>query len=80
MLLTAEQVKIEALSLPPEERSDLLLRLAASLGVSDDTAIDQEWLTVARERIEELRSGQVVGIPADQVFAELRARSTRVSS
>ncbi len=77
MLLTAEQIKIEALSLSPDERSDLLLRLADSLGVSDEENLDQEWLGVARERLEELRSGQVVGIPADQVFAELRARTTR---
>lgn len=77
MLLSVEQIKIEALSLPPEERSELLLRLADSLGVSDEERIDGEWLTVAKQRLDELRLGQVIGIPADQVFAELRARKTR---
>lgn len=77
MSLSAEQIKIEALSLPPEDRSELLLRLADSLGVSDDKQIDREWLAVAKQRLDELRSGQVVGVPADQVFAELRARKTR---
>ena len=42
-----------------------------------DPAIDQEWLALAKQRLEELRSGQVEAIPGDEVLAKVRARFNR---
>jgi len=35
-------------------------------------AVEEAWLALAQNRFEELRSGKVLGIPAEEVFAELR--------
>ncbi len=40
-------------------------------GEPRDPKIDQEWLQVVKHRIEEIRSGQVEPIPAEEVFAEI---------
>jgi hypothetical protein len=33
-----------------------------------DPALDEEWYRVAEDRIDDLESGRVRGIPADEVF------------
>jgi len=61
----------EASVLPVEERIfvvDSLLRTLNS--INDD--IDEAWGAVAERRREELRSGRVQGIPAEEVFEEAR--------
>lgn len=72
-------VEIEglALRLPPEDRARLAVRLLASLEESTDVAaeeIENLWTAEADRRFQELRGGVVQGIPARQVFAELRAK------
>lgn len=63
----------EAESLPIEERVvviDSLLRT-----INPPTAeIDIEWIRVAKRRLAELRSGQVMPIPGNEVFARIRNR------
>jgi len=46
-------------------------RLASS---GPDPEIDKLWVTEARRRLEEIRSGNVQAIPGDKVMAELRQR------
>jgi len=61
----------EASVLPVEDRIfvvDSLLRTLNS--INDD--IDAAWVAVAERRREELRSGRVRGIPAEEVFEEAR--------
>jgi putative addiction module component (TIGR02574 family) len=64
------EIESEALQLQPNERARLAQRLLASL----DTESDRVWLQEAERRLDELESGKVTGIAAEQVFK--RARST----
>jgi len=38
------------------------------------SSIDEEWGALAEKRLEQLRSGAVAGIPADQVFERVWKR------
>ena len=75
MSTSLDQVRDLALALKPPERSQLVESLLLSLDQGDRESIDQEWLETAQRRLEELNSGQVSGIPADQVFERLRSRN-----
>ena len=68
------EIESEALQLPPKERARLAQRLLASLDPASDRDAEQAWLQEAERRLDELESGKVAGIPAEQVFK--RARST----
>jgi putative addiction module component (TIGR02574 family) len=68
------EIESEALQLPPKERARLAQRLLASLDTESDRDAEQIWLQEAERRLDELESGKVIGIPAEQVFR--RARST----
>jgi len=76
MPMTVEQIEAEALQLPEQARAELLGRLMRSL--TDTPAMDQSvigaWTQEAVRRDEEMESGSVVGIPAEEVFAELRSK------
>ncbi len=64
----------KALNLPPKERARLAERLIASLDAESDADAEQLWLEEAERRLDELESGKVSGIPAEEVFR--KARST----
>jgi putative addiction module component (TIGR02574 family) len=66
----------EAISLPVEERALVVDSILRSLNPTD-SRIDREWAQVARERLDDLRSGKVSGIPADDVFRRVRERLAR---
>jgi putative addiction module component (TIGR02574 family) len=74
MPMTVEQIEAEAMKLPEQARAELLGRLMRSL--ADASAMDQEvaeaWAQEAVRRDEEMESGSVAGIPAEEVFEELR--------
>ena len=63
----------EATSLPIEERTMVVDSLLRSLN-NFDPVIEQEWIAVAEQRLEDLRSGKAQGIPAEAVFAKIRQR------
>jgi putative addiction module component (TIGR02574 family) len=62
------------LNLPAEERARLAERLISSLDLESDPDAESLWIQEAERRLDELESGSVAGIPADQVFE--KARST----
>jgi len=66
----------EVNSLPVEERLRVVDSLLRSLN-PPDADIDAQWATVAKQRLEEVRSGEVQTIPGEDVFAEIRARFPR---
>ncbi len=71
--MNTKQLMDEAISLPVEERAifaDLLLK---SLN-SPDSNIDKKWSLVAKNRLEQLQSGQVKSIPGDEVFSRIWKR------
>lgn len=60
------------LALPSEERAELIDAVLASLPIEPE--IEAAWADEIERRIDDLESGRVRGIPAEQVFAEARAR------
>jgi putative addiction module component (TIGR02574 family) len=70
----AHEIESKALQLPPKERARLAQRLIASLDQESDRDAEQAWLAEAERRLDELESGKVAGIPAEEVLD--KARST----
>ena len=70
--MSVQDVEAEALKLPSHERARLAEILIASLDEEDEVA--RAWADEAERRYEELHSGKVQGVPADEVFARIRAR------
>jgi hypothetical protein len=66
----------EAAALPVEERIIVVDSLLRTLNIPDPD-IDKKWVVVAKCRLAELRSGRVVPVPGDQVFARIRERFER---
>jgi putative addiction module component (TIGR02574 family) len=74
-----EEIRDEAMGLSDEERANLAEELYDSTMSEEERALEEEW----ERRAEELISGKVKGIPADDVIEEARAAladARRVSS
>jgi putative addiction module component (TIGR02574 family) len=80
MSLPLERLEAAALELPRSERARLAQRLLESLddeAVEDPAEVEKAWEEELRRRVAELDSGSAELIPAEQVFADLRARKGR---
>ena len=76
MAYSLAEIGDQALRLSPEDRARLAVQLLASLEESAESAeeIEKLWLAEAEQRFQELRGDVVQGIPAREVFADLRAK------
>jgi putative addiction module component (TIGR02574 family) len=74
MAHTRDEIERDALSLPAEDRAHLAVRLLNSLEDTLESPDEMEklWFAEANRRFQELREGVVEGIPASDVFSELR--------
>lgn len=77
MNFTVEQIAEEALALPSEARALLADRLAESLDPLEDGYIRQLWVTEARTRRDEVRSGLVKTIPGQEALERVRKSVAR---
>ena len=68
--MDTKQLLDEATSLPVEERALLVDSLLKSLN-QPKTEVDDQWVTEARKRLDEIRSGTATPVPADDVFRKL---------
>ena len=78
MILSVEQLESELLELSSRERRRLIEVLSASLDEgtdSDPDDVEAAWAEEIRLRVEEYRAGHAETVPADEVFARLRALS-----
>jgi putative addiction module component (TIGR02574 family) len=66
----------EVLSLPVEERAAIVDSILRSLN-APHAETDLAWIAVAKRRLDELTSGTVKPIPAEDVFAQIRDRHPR---
>ena len=66
---TLHEIKSVISSLPQSSREELLDYLLSTLQPEDD--VKAEWLSVAETRMAEIRTGQTVGIPAEEVLKSL---------
>ena len=60
-------------SLSQQERADLAHAFLRSLKPEDE-GVAEAWDVELSRRVAEIRSGQAVGNPAEQLFAELREK------
>ena len=80
MGLPLKQLEAEALELPSAERAQLAKTLLASLRDEKGdvpAVVERAWDMEIRRRLAELDAGTAELIPAEEVFAELRARPRR---
>jgi len=71
MSATLEELKSAVAGLPLSERAELVHYLLHTLEAPDEGAA-AEWRALAERRMDDVRAGRVVGIPAEQVMASLR--------
>jgi putative addiction module component (TIGR02574 family) len=77
MKATLEKVAEEALNLSVSDRSALTQILIRTLDPepADDAAeVQQAWQVEVEKRVDEILSGRIKTIPAEEVFAKLRAK------
>jgi putative addiction module component (TIGR02574 family) len=55
------------------ERARLAQRLISSLDQETDADVEKLWRDEAARRLDELKSGRVVGIPAEKVIRKARS-------
>jgi putative addiction module component (TIGR02574 family) len=74
MSQSLSEIEKNALQLSAEDRARLAVRLLSSLEetIESPEEIEKLWIAEAERRFQELRDGVVQGIPAQDVFAELR--------
>ena len=71
MIATLEELKATVSGLPVPERAELVHYLLRTLEAPDEGAAS-EWLALAEQRMNDVRAGRVVGIPAEEVIQSLR--------
>lgn len=74
MNMAVEHLKSEMTSLTVEERAELARFLIGSLELELEEGVEVAWDAELARRSDEILSGKVKGKPAEQVFAEIRAR------
>ena len=77
MSMTVEQIVDEALALPSEARALLADRLVESLDPAEDGYVRQLWVTEALRRRDEVRSGRVQTVPAEEALTRVRRAVAR---
>lgn len=73
--MSTQELEAQMLRLARHERARLAQKLIASL--DEDDELEQAWTEEAERRSEELRTGSVEALPADQVFADVRAKMSQ---
>jgi putative addiction module component (TIGR02574 family) len=71
MSAAAKGILEAAMKLDPREREELIEELSASL---DATDLGEYWEAEIKRRIEDVDSGRVKPVPADEVFDRLEQR------
>ncbi len=73
MTQTVEQLKSQIGGLSQRERAELAHFILTTLDPEEDEKeVAAAWEAEVARRVEQINSGQIVGKPADQLFAELR--------
>jgi putative addiction module component (TIGR02574 family) len=70
--MSIEELEIEVMQLPSDQRAKLAELLIASL--DEDEEIEAAWMQEAERRLAEIDSGKAATRPAADVFVDARAR------
>jgi putative addiction module component (TIGR02574 family) len=71
--MKTEELIAEAVSLPVEERALLVDRLLSSLN-TPESSFDKNWAAIAKDRLQQLKSGEVKGVSSKEVFKKIAAK------
>jgi putative addiction module component (TIGR02574 family) len=74
MTEVAERLKSQLLQLASEDRAELAYFLIRSLDERPEPGVQAAWEADLERRWKEMESGEVPGVPAEEVFAELRKK------
>lgn len=69
-----DELVSEALDLPSTSRAELAKQLLESLDNLSHAEIENLWIEESERRYEAYEAGEIKAVPADEVFARLRAR------
>lgn len=68
------ELEQQALQLPVLQKASLITRLSINLNELSDEEYERLWRIELQRRIQEIDEGKVIGIPMEEVFAEIRHR------
>jgi putative addiction module component (TIGR02574 family) len=68
MSTNLDQLTADAMKLPVRDRVQLAQRLVSTIDDEVESDTEALWFAEAERRLDELRSGKVQGIPAEDVF------------
>jgi len=74
MAKTLDEVRDDALELGVEERGALADSIWESFLTDEEREIQNEWIAVVEQRLEDMRSGKVKGIPYEESAAKVRTK------
>jgi putative addiction module component (TIGR02574 family) len=77
MSFNLDKLTADAMKLPIRERVQLAQRLVETLDDEVEPDTEALWFAEAERRLEELRSGNVEGIDADEAFRSARKALNR---
>ena len=70
---TVTEIEAALEKLPPEQLQEVAAWLETRLApIAPNSSVEDAWSDEVKRRIEELDSGRVQGVPAEQVFARAR--------
>ena len=72
MAETLDRLKAQVLSMPEDDRVDLLNALVDS--IHEDRGLSEAWMEEIRRRRAQVASGEVELLDEDEMFAEIEAR------
>ena len=72
MPMTIKELYAEARQLPREQAAELMDLLLIDTFSASDPAVDEAWSREIDRRLAEIESGQVQGIPGEEVMARAR--------
>lgn len=72
-----DQVAADAMKLPLRDRVRLAQQLVSTLDDQSETEVEELWFIEAERRLDELHSGKVNGIDAEEAFRTARDNLAR---
>ena len=72
MPMTLEQIVEETRQLPPDVVAELVDRILVARHGGIESSVEHSWKQETRRRLAEIESGQVQGIPGEDVSARIR--------
>ncbi|HEX8619340.1 MAG TPA: addiction module protein [Thermoanaerobaculia bacterium] len=70
-----KEIAAEALELPLTARAELASQLLDSLDQLTEEENEQLWAAEAEQRYAAYKAGEIEAVPAEEVFARIRART-----